>query len=58
MGDYSERETRRQHVIESLAQPGVPVAWPRCHCGAPAKYGVNRKSGVTFVCAEHVPEGV
>jgi hypothetical protein len=54
--DHSKREKRRQHVVELLARPGVPVAWPLCHCAAPAKYQVNRKYNVTFVCAEHVPE--
>ena len=54
--DHSKREKRRQHVVELLARPCVPVAWPLCHCGAPAKYEVDQKSGVTFVRALHVPE--
>jgi hypothetical protein len=52
-------EARRQHVLDAIARaPDSPLAWPRCHCGAPAVYEVNRRSGVTFVCAKHVPEGL
>ena len=59
MSDDSKREACRQHVIESLRQPGDPDPEPpRCHCGKPAVFEVNRKSGMTFVCAEYAPRGV
>jgi hypothetical protein len=59
MGDLSKREKRRQHAIESLdAPPYAAPEMPLCHCGAPAKYEISKRSGVTFVCAKHLPEGL
>jgi hypothetical protein len=45
-------------VVQSLERPNGPdrPEPPRCHCGASAKYEVDRKSGVTLVCAQRVPE--
>lgn len=55
MANHSKRGKRRR-AVELLDQPSVPVAWPLCHCGAPAKYEINSApKGVTFVCAEHLP---
>ena len=58
MGDHSKREKRRQHAAESLDRP----LWqdfepPKCRCGAPARYEVNRGAkGIIFVCRKHVPD--
>lgn len=57
MGDHSKREKSRQNVIEALdCALASEVRMPRCHCGAPAKYEVNRgTAGIEFYCAEHLP---
>jgi hypothetical protein len=57
LGNYSKRERRRQHILEAMSARTVEAhSQPLCHCGAPAKYEVNRPPLVTFVCAKHVPE--
>ena len=58
MANYTKREQRRQHVIEAMDRDDSPrPAMPLCHCGAPARYEVNRgREGVTFACEKHLPD--
>jgi len=60
MGDHSKIERRHQHIRDALdSGPAPQPELPRCHCGAPAWYEINRIDCVDYVCAAHLqPDGL
>ena len=58
MGDRSKKLARYAELAKAMATPPrlITPELPRCHCGEQAHFEINRKSGVTFVCARHLPD--
>jgi hypothetical protein len=56
MGDKIKR-TADNAVIDRTFVEMPPKVWnpPRCHCGVPATFEVNLRSGVSFYCTTHLP---
>ena len=57
MADYTKREQNRAdiaHMIEAgIAPPRYPM--PKCECGEPATFEVNRWPKIDFYCTKHLP---